>query len=61
MPKLTSFFELNDLMHSLLDPTLYPPEGLHIHSICQICVDIFGGFAMCSTENQSKSGEKREL
>ena len=32
----------------------------HIHSICQICVYIFGGFARCSTGNQSKSGQKNK-
>ena len=54
-----SFIELHDVMHSLLDIAPCPPEGLLIHSVCQICVYIFGGFAGCSTGNRRKSGEKR--
>ena len=59
--KLSSFVERYDLMHSLLDLTPCPPEGLPIHSVCQICVYIFRSFARCSAGNQSKSGEKQTL
>ena len=48
-------------MHSRLDIVPCPSEGLSLHSVCQICLYIFGGFARCSTGNQSKSGEKRTL
>ena len=57
--KLTSYIELYDLMHSLLDIDPCSPEGLLIHRICKICVYIFGGFTRCSTGYQSKSGEKQ--
>ena len=47
-------------MYSLLDLMPCHPERLPIHSVCQICVYIFGGFAGCSTGNQSKSGKKKK-
>ena len=56
--KLTGFIELYDEKHSLKDLMPCHPEGLPIHSICQIYVYIFGGFTKCSARNQSKSGEK---
>ena len=58
--KLTSFIKLYDLMHSLQDLMPYPPEGLPIHSVCQIYVYIFGGFTRCSTGNHSKFGKKKQ-
>ena len=61
MPKLTSFIELYDLIHSLLDLVPCPPEGLPIHRFCHMCVHIYRGFTRCSPGNQSKSGEKRTL
>jgi len=55
VPKLTSFIELYDLMHSLLD--LVPQKDC-LSKASATSVYIFRGFARCSTGNQSKSGEK---
>ena len=40
-------------------PCAMSPKGLPIHSVCQICVYICGGFARFSPGNQSKSGKNK--